>query len=144
MDRELLIAIAKRVLECCVGDGYWHLHNESPPKKIVDPILGLSEGDTVYWYNVEEEKIVADRVVAIVDGVGYTFYMSPFYGPMLEAISWKEYNRTIDDAIEHNRETIERDISFWQERVDTLERLKSLINRKKPVDLLPQDHPSNS
>ena len=123
----LLREVAYAILTEIDGLGRWHKQNERRFKKIDNPLLGLCTGDTVYKYDEENEAMVEDRVLAVVDGVGYVFALYYHDGPTLAQVDDESYSRTREGAIELWRSTIESDIDYLQERVKKLPGLKLLL-----------------
>ncbi len=130
MDNELLKAIAKAVLGQLVGKGVWDTEVERPRfEKIDNPLTGLKVGDVVFTYDGDDEEMKEKQVIAIVDGIGYVLFNSRFYGPVLLPVSDDEYGRTAKEAAEVNREEIESDIEFAQERYDRMTKVREIINQ---------------
>ncbi len=130
MDNELLKAIAESVLTQLVGEGVWDAGVERPRfEKIDNPLTGLKVGDVVFTYDGDDEEIKEKQVIAIVDGIGYVLFNSRFYGPVLLPVSDYEYGRTAKEAAEVNREEIESDIEFAQERYDRVTKVKAILGQ---------------
>lgn len=130
MDNELLQEIAECVLSQLVGEGRWYKHEERRRfAKIDNPLMGLSVGDVVFTYNSDAEEIQEKRVVAIFHGIGYVAHYHRVYGPSLEAISDECYGKTVKEAAEANREEIELDIAYAEQRYDRMTKVKEIIGQ---------------
>ena len=139
MSDKLLISLAKAILSHLVGEGYWHRQGARPPRfeKPIDPILGLETGDEVYLYDSEKERVIGYPVITVMDDVGYVIVDDRYYGPYLRGISETDFGRTVDDAIESDREQIESDLRYWEDHAGTGEYLRSLLNRKESENASP-------
>ncbi len=130
METKLLRAIAVAMLTSIDGPGKWHKKDERQKFKEIDnPLLGLHVGDTVHSYSEDDEAMVEERVLAVVDGVGYMFANYYTDGPTLAPIDSEAYALTREDAIELWRPTIESDLEFVQKRADNLPGLKLLLGK---------------
>jgi hypothetical protein len=128
METEVLLRrIADSILSTLRGPGAWELFDCDRFEKIDDPLLGLQVGDVVYSYCEDIRNIVEDRVLVVVDGVGYIFWNSAFRGPVLSPINSEVYARTKEGAVERSRGAIEDDLLDAEKQADNLSTLKSLL-----------------
>ena len=130
MNNEMLQEIAGVVLSQLIGPGRWCKDRERPRfEKITNPILGLAEGDVVYTYDEDDEEMQECKVLAVVDGVGYVLWSTSYHGPLLMPVANDSYGRTMAEAAEVNREQIESDIRYAQERYDRLSKVKQVLGQ---------------
>ena len=81
---KLLQGVAESILRSINGPGCWDLFSTSRDyKKPDDALSGLSVGDVVYSYSDEEESLTEERVIAVVDGVGFVLYCNAHDSPSL-------------------------------------------------------------
>jgi hypothetical protein len=128
VDHKLLQGVAESILRSINGPGYWDVHSAPRGyKKPDDALSGLSVGDVVYSYNEEEEALTEERVIAVVDGVGFVLYCDAQDRPGLLPVVAGTYGHSREAAITEWRADIEADIKYCQARADNLAGLKSLL-----------------
>ena len=126
---KLMIEIAKAVLRELVGPGGWKKTTAGNCKPIENPLLGLTPGDTVYSYNEDNSAVELTTVVWMWGQIGLYVSESDYWGPQVWQISAEDFARTEDEAIKTASDLIQADLTWNQERVNSVDRLKEYLNR---------------
>lgn len=133
MDNQLLVELAKTVLQQAMGSGYWETFSaskyEAPePGEFLE---GLKLGDTVWWVDEDQRCVVRQAtVVCVRDGAGYIVINSSdgcmWRPPRLELVCLGYYT-TRKAALVAGRADIETELEESLEAAATVERLKALL-----------------
>lgn len=133
MDNQLLVELAKTVLQQAMGSGYWETFSaskyEAPePGEFLE---GLKLGDTVWWVNEDNHcEVCQATIVCVKDGAGY-FVIDcsdsvTRQAPRLD-MAGQGYYRTREEALAAGRADIEWELEESLEAAATVERLKALL-----------------